>query len=456
MTSSPARLQPRLRDRFGRVLLRLALQRLGEGEICVRDGGRVLHGGRATPGFDVSAGIEVRSPRFYGALLAGSVGAGRSYLEGEWDAEDLTALVRVCVRNLGGLDRLRRRTRPITRPVLAARGWLRRNTRARSRERIAAHYDIGDDFFELFLDPTMTYSCGVFERPDATLAEAQLAKVERICRKLDLGPGDHLLEIGTGWGYLAVHAASRFGCRVTTTTISPSQHRRALARVREAGLEDRVTVLLTDYRDLEGRFTKLVSVEMIEAVGSEYFDAFFASCARLLQADGLMCLQAITIADHLYEDSRLREDYINRFIFPGGCLPSRAAIAGSLARATDMRIVHLEDIGPHYARTLGLWRANLQANLDRIRAAGYEDPRFLRMWDLYLAFCEGAFAERRIGDVQILMARPGFRREPLHPLPAAATRPASPPRPRRPEPRGAPRAGSAGAGRPVRAARRGR
>jgi cyclopropane-fatty-acyl-phospholipid synthase len=313
--------------------------------------------------------------------------------------------------NVGGLDRLRRVLTPVLIPVQRWARWLARNTPHRSRKRIAAHYDLGNEMFSLFLDPTMMYSCAVFEEPGATLEQASLAKLERVCAKLDLGPEDHVLEIGTGWGGFAVYAAERYGCRVTTTTISREQHDYAQQRVREAGLEDRVTVLLQDYRELEGRYDKLVSIEMIEAVGWQYFPTFFRRCSDLLVDDGAMLLQAIVIEDSAYEVEKAGRSFINTYIFPGGCLPSLEVISRTLARASDLRQVHLEDITAHYATTLAHWRERFLASAERVAELGY-DERFRRLWELYLSYCEGGFRERRIQDVQLLLAKPGNRSEP--------------------------------------------
>jgi cyclopropane-fatty-acyl-phospholipid synthase len=246
------------------------------------------------------------------------------------------------------------------------------------------------------------YSCAVYEREDMTLEQAQVAKLDRICRKLDLKPSDHLLEIGTGWGALALHAAQHYGCRVTTTTISRQQHARARERIDAAGLADRITLRLDDYRDLDGRYDKLVSVEMIEAVGHQYFDTFFRRCSELLAPGGTMLLQAITIDDRQYAAARDSVDFIKRHIFPGCCIPSVTALAESMARASTLRIVDLEDIGPHYATTLAAWRRNLFANAEQVRARGYPEA-LLRMWHFYLSYCEGGFAERALGDVQIVL-----------------------------------------------------
>jgi cyclopropane-fatty-acyl-phospholipid synthase len=285
--------------------------------------------------------------------------------------------------------------------------WLERNTPARSRKQIAAHYDLGNDLFRLMLDETMMYSCAFFESDHATLHEAQLAKLDRICRKLDLGPDDHVLEIGTGWGGFAIHAAGNYGCRVTTTTISAEQLALARRRVVAAGLEDRVTLLLEDYRDLAGSYDKLVSIEMIEAVGWQYFEKFFERCGALLAPHGAMLLQSITIDDRAYEVEKATRSFANTHIFPGGCLPSVEVIARSVARASDLRTVDLEDITSHYVQTLRCWRESFLAQLDRVRALGY-DGRFQRMWELYLAYCEGGFDSRRIGTVQLMLAKPGY------------------------------------------------
>jgi cyclopropane-fatty-acyl-phospholipid synthase len=292
-------------------------------------------------------------------------------------------------------------------PFQRVAGWFDRNTRSRSRRRIEAHYDLGDELFELFLDPAMMYSCAIFEHPGASLEEASLAKLERVCTKLGLVPGDHVLEIGTGWGGFAVHAASRHGCRVTTTTISPRQHAYALARVRAAGLEDRVTVLLEDYRDLRGSYDKLVSIEMIEAVGWQFLPSFFRRCSELLRPGGAMLLQAIVIEDSAYEVEKATRSFINTFIFPGGCLPSLEVIERCVARFTNLRELQVEDITAHYVTTLARWRERFLAAVERLSELGY-DERFRRLWELYLSYCEGGFSERRIRDVQLLLAKPGF------------------------------------------------
>lgn len=384
--------------------LRARLAHLQNGVVTLVDGARRDRFGHSSDRCALHCTMLVHDRRFYADLVfGGSVGAGESFMASDWTCDDLTSLVRILLVNREVLDGLDgsgfSRVSDLVRRLLHAAA---RNTRAGSRRNIGAHYDIGNDFFELFLDPTMTYSCAVYEREGMTLEEAQVAKLDRICRKLDLGPGDHLLEIGTGWGALAIHAATRFGCRVTTTTISREQHALALKRVQAAGLGDRITVLFQDYRDLQGQYDKLVSVEMIEAIGHQYFDTFFARCGDLLVPGGTMLLQSIAIADRQYEAARDSVDFIKRQIFPGCCIPSVSALVASAAQASHLRLVDLEDIGPHYATTLAAWRANLRTNASAIRARGYPDT-LLRMWEFYLSYCEGGFAERALGDVHMVL-----------------------------------------------------
>jgi len=275
-------------------------------------------------------------------------------------------------------------------------------------DQVQAHYDLSNDFFALFLDETMTYSCGIFEHERSTLAEASIAKIDTLCHKLDLKPDDHLLEIGTGWGALSIHAAREYGCRVTTTTISAEQHAMAAERIAAAGLGDRIELLFEDYRRLQGRYDKLVSVEMIEAVGHQFYDEFFARCSALLVPEGQMALQAITIADQAFDAASRSVDFIQRYIFPGSCIPSVTALCSSMTRASDLRLTDLEDIGPHYVTTLAAWRRNLLERWQDARSLSYSDE-FLRLWEFYFCYCEGGFAERHISDVQMMLARPGDR-----------------------------------------------
>jgi len=370
--------KPHFLDAVARRALRERLGGLRHGAITLVDGDRVECFGNVTPRCALAATVRVHDPRFYGEIaFGGSIGAGEAYMQGYWSVDDLTALTRILLSNRDVLDGMEGGAARVTAPLQKALHWAARNTRAGSTRNIAAHYDLGNEFFRLFLDPTMMYSCAVFERADMTLEEASTAKLDRICRRLVLGPDDHVLEIGSGWGGFALHAARHYGCRVTTTTISRQQCRLARERVAAAGLANRVTVLLEDYRDLTGRYDKLVSIEMIEAVGHQYYDTYFRACSELLKPDGMMLLQAITIADQRYETARRSVDFIQRHIFPGSCIPSR-------------------------------WRENLFANVEQVRALGCSDG-FIRMWEFYFCYCEGGFAERAIGDVQMLLVKPSAR-----------------------------------------------
>jgi len=383
-------------NRIARLLVLVLLGRLRSGRIEVVEAGRRRDFGPG--GEELRATVTVNDPAAWRGALRGSLGLGEGYLEDRWETDDLIALLRIAARELQRPSRLR-----------AALGWARglshrlrrlvpENSRRGARENISAHYDLGNELFSAFLDERMMYSCALYPSEPAasagagmSLEQAQLAKLERICAKLELGPNDHLLEIGTGWGGLAVHAAREHGCRVTTTTISREQHRLAVERVREAGLEDRVTVLLEDYRDLRGEYDKLVSIEMIEAVGWNHLDEFFRRCDELLAPDGLMFLQAITIDDGLYEAEKAARSFANTHVFPGGCLPSKAKIAACLARATSLRQVWSADITASYPPTLAAWR-----------------ERFRRLWIFYLTLSEAGFREGRIGDVQALLAKPRY------------------------------------------------
>jgi cyclopropane-fatty-acyl-phospholipid synthase len=408
----------RMVDRWLRRSLHERLAGLGHGRLKLIDGDNVRLFGSAQDDLDsdesaLAASVQVNDPEFYGEVaLGGSIGAAESYIRGHWNCDDLTSLVRLLVRNRKLLEDIEGVARYLRLPLEKLLQLWRRNSRAGSRRNIAAHYDLGNDFFELFLDETMSYSCGVFERPAAGLSEASLAKIDRVCRKLQLTPRDHLLEIGTGWGSLALHAAQNFGCRVTTTTISSEQYKAARERIAAAGLADRVRVVCQDFRDLEGQFDKLVSIEMIEAVGRDYLDEYFRVCERLLKPAGQMALQAILIPDRQFANYARSVDFIQRYIFPGGFLPSLGAICAALSRTSELQVFHMEDISVHYARTLNLWRARFYENLPAIRDLGYSDE-FVRMWEFYLCYCEGGFLERSCACAQILLTKPRCAREPL-------------------------------------------
>lgn len=389
-------------DRWARALVaRHRLQDLHGGQLTLSDSERSMTFGDADG--PLRCRVDVRHPRFYRrALLGGSLGAAAAYLDGDWDCDDLAALFRLFVRAAdidSGTARLAF--------ALARLGHLgRRNTRGGSRRNIRDHYDLGNDLFCLFLDQSMTYSAGVFDPPGVTLEQAQQRKLDRICRKLDLRPEHHVLEIGTGWGSFALHAARHYGCRVTTTTISCEQHALACERIEAAGLADRVTLLTDDYRDLDGRYDRLVSIEMIEAVGHEHLETFFGVCAARLRANGRMVLQSITAGDDWYDQYRRTVDFVQRYVFPGGLCPSLGAMTAALGRASDLRVSHIEDLTHDYAQTLRHWRRRFLERADDVRALGYPE-RFLRLWNYYLQYCEAGFAERHTGTLQIVLDKPG-------------------------------------------------
>jgi len=350
--------------------------------------------------------LKISDARFWTELaLGGNTGGGKAYIDGYWQCDDLVGLIRLLVRNAKTLTDLDGSTLRIVKILDRLRHFANRNTEGGSAENIAAHYDLGNDFFELFLDPSLMYSSAFYPSKDTDLDQAAQAKLERICQKLNLKETDHVLEIGTGWGGFAIYAARNYGCHITTTTISKEQHNLAKARIKEAGLENNVTLLLKDYRALTGHFDKVVSIEMIEAVGHQFLDTYIAQCNRLLKDDGTLVLQAITMKDQHYQKALTQVDFIKKFIFPGGFLPSVNAISDALTRVSDLQIVHLEDIGYHYAKTLEDWRHRFIDKLDRVREQGYPES-FIRMWTFYLCYCEGSFREAYIGTVQIVANKP--------------------------------------------------
>ncbi|SFR76130.1 cyclopropane-fatty-acyl-phospholipid synthase [Stenotrophomonas maltophilia] len=407
MTPSAAMPRAGALDTYLRQRLLSQLAPLREGQLRVRDAlGETLLGDAAG---ELQVTVTIDDPAFYRKVAAqGSVGAGESYIHGDWQCDDLVALVRLLVRNRDLLDGMERGPARIGGWLL--RGWnrLRRNSREGSRRNIAAHYDLGNDFFALFLSTDLMYSSALFASEQDTLEDASRRKLDRICQQLRLAPGDRVVEIGTGWGGFALHAAQHYGCHVTTTTISAEQHALATARVRAAGLEDRITLLMKDYRDLHGQYDKLVSIEMIEAIGAQYLDTYMATLQRLLKPDGLALLQAITIEDHRYEQARRSVDYIKRHVFPGSFIPSINAIIAAKTRASDLQLLAQQDFGHSYALTLRAWRQRFLAQLSAVHAQGF-DARFCRLWEFYLAYCEGGFLERSIGVSHLLLARPGHR-----------------------------------------------
>jgi len=353
----------------------------------------------------LQAVVLVHRDRFFRrALFGGDVAMGEAWMDADWSSPDLVAVIRLAVRNLAGMDGQNRLLTGLSRGLDYLSHRLRANSIAGSRSNIGAHYDLSNEFFQLFLDRSMMYSCALFESENDSLESAQFQKLDHICRKLRLGPDDHVLEIGTGWGGFAEHAVRRYGCRVTTTTISEQQHQYARRRFNAFAGGDRIELLQEDYRNLRGRYDKIVSIEMFEAVGLPYYDEFFGVCDRLLRTDGSMLLQTITINEQAFRAYRQRADFIQKHIFPGAELASVSEVLRSLARVTGLSLYHAEDIGTHYARTLAQWRHRFHNSLDEVRALGFDD-RFIRMWDYYLAYCEGAFLERHIGDLQLLLTK---------------------------------------------------
>ncbi|MEZ6121708.1 MAG: cyclopropane-fatty-acyl-phospholipid synthase family protein [Planctomycetaceae bacterium] len=390
-----------------RLTRRTVLDRLScmcNGRIILRDGCDDFICGSTSPD-GLSSDLTVHSASFYRRLVTGgSLGFAESYLQGEWDSEDLPALLRIFCRNLNRVHSVSGGFASFAKALARAGHWLSRNTRSGSRRNIEAHYDLGNDFFELFLDPTMMYSSAIFDDPTMTLEDAQTARLDRICQRLDLKPTDHLMEIGTGWGGLAIHAARNYGCRVTTTTISEQQYQYAERQVRELGLRNQITLRRQDYRDLEGQFDKLVSIEMIEAVGPQYYDTFFRKCASLLKPNGCMLVQAIVMPEQRYATYLKSVDFIQKYIFPGGSLPSISVMQQAASRTSSLRLVELNDFAAGYAQTLRAWRAEFRNRLDEVRALGYPE-RFIRMWDYYLCYCEAAFEERAVGVVHAVWNR---------------------------------------------------
>jgi cyclopropane-fatty-acyl-phospholipid synthase len=398
---------PRQVDRAARAAALRLLRQIEGGTLTVVEpnGSRLSFGASG----DLDVTLTLTTPAVWRAVLTGgSAALGRTYVDGWWRADDLPRFVQLLARNLPRLDRYRNGVDFVVSPVTDGLRRLRREDRDRDRRNIRAHYDLGNDFFARFLDPTMTYSCALFESPEVSLEQAQRAKYDRLCRALQLAPGEDVLEIGSGWGGFAVHAAEHFGVRVTTTTISAEQFAYATELVASRDLADRVTVLHEDYRELRGRHDAVASIEMIEAVDWREYDTYFATCARLLAPSGRMGIQAITIADQRFERAKTSQDFIKQYIFPGGCLPSVAAITRSLTAATDLVTTGLDDFGLHYAETLARWRSRLLASSGELRADGYDDA-LQRLWDFYFSYCEGAFRERHVSLIQATFAKPAWR-----------------------------------------------
>ncbi|MDX6015048.1 MULTISPECIES: SAM-dependent methyltransferase [Shewanella] len=358
---------------------------------------------------DLVAIIRIHDERFFRqVILGGSIGAGEAYIQGHWSSPDVTAVVRLFARNLPLLDKIEQRFSWFSNTVSRVKHLLRRNSKAGSKRNILAHYDLGNPLYQAFLDPELLYSSAVYPHEEAQLDEAQQYKLQLICERLDLQPGMSLLEIGTGWGALAIYAAKHYDVKVTTTTISDAQYQYASERVAAEGLSERITLLRQDYRQLSGQYDRLVSIEMIEAVGHDYLPGFFAGLDALLKPSGKLLLQAITIKDQRYDSYRKGVDFIQRYIFPGGCLPSVTEMTRHLQRQTSMTLWSLDDIGLDYARTLNDWHANFDDARERVRELGYGED-FVRMWKFYLSYCEGGFLERTISTVQLTAVKDGYR-----------------------------------------------
>lgn len=395
---------------FARKSLFNRLSQLHTGRLTIAENGQQHVFGIQVEGApDIT--LSVDDPSCYlDIVFAGSIGAGESYMTGDWTCSNLTDLVRLFVINMDVLDDMDSRWTFIQKPLMKLLHNLKRNSEKGAKRNVAAHYDLGNSMFAAFLDPTMMYSSGVFPRPDASMQEASEHKLQTICEKLDIQPHDRVVEIGTGWGGFAIYAAQHIGCHVTTTTISEQQYQMAKQRVAELELEDKITLLKEDYRNLDGKYDKLVSIEMIEAVGWQYYDTYFNKCASLLKPDGTMLIQAITITDQRFEQYKRNVDFIQKYIFPGAGLPSVEAIMSSIKKATDLRLVHLQDFAEHYAMTLRAWCERFLQKAEYIKQQGYSDE-FIRMWEYYLCYCEGGFKERSIGVSHLVFAKPQHKDE---------------------------------------------
>lgn len=405
-STSPALHHPGFLHRFAKPLLLKMITGLRYGSITIKEDDQTI-----TYGTDSSlhAAITIHDPAAYTRILiGGSIGAGESYIDGLWEADNLTSLVRIIVLNMEMLDDIEAKMAWFLRPLRRIQHVLKNNSRKGSKENILAHYDLGNELYKSFLDPTMMYSSAIYPEPSSSLEEASLYKLDHICRKLKLNEQDRVIEIGSGWGGFALHAATHYGCNVTTTTISEAQYQEAQKRIAEAGLSKQITLLKQDYRDLEGQYDKLVSIEMIEAVGYKYLPVFFEKCGSLLKSGGMMLLQAITIQDQKYSSYVKDVDFIQKHIFPGGCLTSNSHMLSMITEKTDMVVRSIEDFGFDYAKTLKEWRHRFLASFSKLESKGY-DQRFKKLWEFYLSYCEGGFQERSISVVQLVSAKPHNR-----------------------------------------------
>ncbi|XOJ88677.1 cyclopropane-fatty-acyl-phospholipid synthase family protein [Methylophilaceae bacterium Uisw_097] len=382
------------------------LSQIKDAHIIIKDGKSINKFGK--PG-NLSAKINILDAVFYkNIILGGTIGASESFIRGEWRSPNLTNVIRVLARNTEAQDKLENLFTLLFQPFLKVMHKLNENSVRGSKKNISRHYDLSNVFFSLFLDKNMMYSSAIYKSRKTSLDDASTNKLDVICKKLNLKKTDHVIEIGTGWGGFAIYAAKNYGCKVTTTTVSIEQYKFSKQKIKEAGLGKKIKVLLKDYRLLKGQYDKLVSIEMIEAVGYQFYDEYFKIIGQLLKNDGEALIQAITIKDQRYSKAIQSVDFIQKYIFPGSCIPSITAIQNSLTSSTDLVINDIRDIGHHYARTLADWRKRFLKNKQEIRKLGFDD-KFLRMWLFYFAYCEGGFEEKVISDIHLHITKPGYR-----------------------------------------------
>ena len=391
---------------IAKALVFRQLKKIDTGYISIQEGNKKFSFGKKG---NLSAHITVHDPRFYGALaFGGSIGVSEAFMQKFWSVNDLTKLIRIMAINQNAMDQLESLFNVFLKPILKCLHYLNQNSVKGSRINISKHYDLGNDFFSLFLDSTMMYSSAVFKNPQDSLYQGSMHKLEMICQGLELNAQDHVIEIGSGWGGFAIYAAQNFGCMVTTTTISKQQYLFVKQKIKDLKLTHKIKVLLSDYRHLKGQYSKLVSIEMLEAVGYQYYDTYFKVCSHLLKPDGIAFIQTITITDQRYEKAKHSVDFIQRYIFPGSCIPSLTALQNSITESSDLKIYQVRDIGDHYARTLALWRIAFIKRLSEVKDLGFDDV-FIRMWHFYLAYCEGGFKEKAISDIHLKLIKPDYR-----------------------------------------------
>lgn len=395
-----------LLHQLARALVFNQLKKIKTGQITIIEGSQKLSFGKKDK---LNVTVTVHDPRFFGALaFGGSIGVSEAFMQKFWSVSDLTKLIRIMAINQNTMDQLEGLFDMFLKPILKCLHYLNQNSVKGSEINISKHYDLGNEFFSLFLDSTMMYSSAVFKKPHDSLYQGSIHKLETICQGLELTSQDHIIEIGSGWGGFAIYAAQHYGCKVTTTTISKEQYKYVSQKIKDLKLSHKITVLFCDYRHLKGQYDKLVSIEMLEAVGYQYYETYFKVCASLLKPQGLAVIQTITITDQRYEKAKRSVDFIQRYIFPGSCIPSITALQNSMTQSSDLKIYSIHDIGTHYARTLALWRERLFKNLNDIKALGFDDA-FIRMWHFYFSYCEGGFEEKVISDIHLKLVKPGYR-----------------------------------------------